>query len=380
MKTKILLPIILALILTACAPAQTFTPTATPAPSTPTLSATSAPPPAATIPPIPTPLGGFLKLLIVASNALQTINSDGSGTDVIVPRGQFEKIFPAISASRGVPYLSAVISPDGKKILVITCTFFGFSCENKILYLSTVDLTTIVKFKSYSGGLLQWSPDSNNILLQGLGNSMSKQIVSANASSFGSITHLPESSAAFWSFDGANIYYYDNGLYVVKSDGTGRQTVKCDLCSMAGNLSSYAIAASPDDQRIAIGYKDGTLIIASADLSTFKTGRVGGYINQLHWSPDSQKVAVDINTDSSQTDIFVVGLDDSIIEKLPRPQGINYINTCGWSPDSQQIDYLAILESGNAIYLQRIGQEKPTLLMSVKTDSISCPVWLSTQP
>lgn len=241
-------------------------------------------------------------------------------------------------------------------------------------------MATIVNFKAYSGGLFQWSPDSDKVLLQGLGNSMNKQIVSANASSFGSITHFPTSSAAFWSFDGANIYYYDNGLYVVKSDGTGKQTVKCDLCSMAGDLSSYAVAMSPDGQRIAIGYKDGTVIIASADLTTFKMGIVGGYINQLHWSPDSQKVAVDINSGSSQTDIFVVGLDGSIIEKLPRPEGINYISTCGWSPDSQQMDYLAILESGHALYLQRMGQTKPTLLMSVKTDSISCPVWLSPQP
>ncbi len=380
MKTKILFPIILALVLTACAPAQTSTPTVASIPSTPTLSATSTPAPTVTITAIPTPLGGFPKLLIVADNALQTINTDGSGVDTIVPREQFEKMFPAISASGGTPYISAVISPDGKKILVITCTFLGFSCENKRLYLSTIDLATIVNFKSYSGGLLQWSPDSDKVLLQGSANSMSKQIISANASNFGNITQLPKSSAAFWSFDGANIYYYDNGLYVIKSDGTGQQTMKCDLCSMAGDLSSYSIAASPDGQRIAIGYKDGTLIIARADLSTFKTGLVGGYINQLHWSPDSQKVAVDINTGSNQTDIFVVGLDGSIIEKLPRPEGINYINTCGWSLDSQQIDYLAILESGHALYLQGLGQTKPTLLMSVKTDSISCPIWLSTQP
>jgi len=242
-----------------------------------------------------------------------------------------------------------------------------------------MDLATIVNFESYSGGLLQWSPDSDKILLQGLGNSMNKKIVSANISNFGNITPLPASSAAFWSFDGANVYFYDNGLYIIKSDGTGKQTVKCDLCAMAGSLASYAIAQSPDGQRIAIGYKDGTVIIANSDLSTFKMGVVSGYINQLHWSPDSQKVAVDINSGSNQTDIFIVGLDGSIIEKIPRPEGINYINTCGWSPNSQQIDYLAILESGNALYLHGLGQNTPTLLMSVKTNSISCPVWLPTQ-
>jgi len=319
-------------------------------------------------------------MLIVADNELWRINMDAPGMQVIIPRGQFEKKFPEVSASSINSYISAVISPDGKKILLLTCTFFGFSCGNKKLYLSTVDLATIVEIKSYSGGLLQWSPDSDKVLLQGSANSMSKQIISANASSFGAVTQLPKSSAAFWSFDGANVYYYNNGLYIIKSDGTGQQTVKCDLCSMAGNLSSYAIAASPDGQRIAIGYKDGTLIITSADLSTFKMGLVGGYINQLHWSPDSQKVAVDINTGSNQTDIFVVGLEGSIIEKLPRPERINYINTCGWSPDSRQIDYLAILEPGNALYLQGLGQEKPTLLTSVKTNSMSCPVWLSIQP
>jgi hypothetical protein len=85
------------------------------------------------------------------------------------------------------------------------------------------------------------------------------------------------------SSDGTQVYYYNQGWFIVNSDGTGMQPLKCDMCSMVTDPSSFIIAESPDRKWVAVGYLDGTVIIASSsDFSNFKTASVGNYVSRLH--------------------------------------------------------------------------------------------------
>jgi Tol biopolymer transport system component len=228
---------------------------------------------------------------------------------------------------------------------------------------------------------MEWSPNGDKVLIRATGGiTGSTDIISAGAD-FGKVTHLPISSSAFLSSDGNQVYYYNQGWFIVNSDGTEARPLKCDLCSLVTDPSSFVIAESPNRQWIAIGYLDGTVIIASSsNFSNFKTASVGNYVSRMRWSPDGQKLAVDVNTDASQSDVIILGMDGTVIEKLVRPEGVNYITTCGWSPDSKQTDYLAILSTGHDLYLHTLGQQKPFLLSSIESGDQSCPVWLPARP
>jgi len=374
MKTKWIYFLVTTCLLAGCVSATKVTP---PTPTVRRPTATVIP----TETPIPGPVAGSGKLLIVVNNEVKLINADGSDETTVISKQQFETQFAPLPAETGIPYWSGSISPDGKKILVLTCTRVGYSCENYKLYLSDMDFKHVKTFESYEGGVMQWSYDGSKILLRptnGIKESM--DIISAGAN-FGEVTQLPVSSSAFLSSDGNQVYYYDEVWSVVNSDGTEAHPLKCDMCSLAASPSSFVIAESPNRQLVAIGYLDGTVIIAStSDLSNFKLASVGNYVSQIHWSPDGQKIAVDVNTDSTHSDVLVLGIDGTVIEKLARPEGVNYISTCGWSPDSTQIDYTAILSTGSSFFLHTLGQQKPFPLFSVEGGEQSCPIWLPAAP
>jgi Tol biopolymer transport system component len=326
-------------------------------------------------------MGGSGQLMIVTNNELEAVNADGSSSRTIISKQQFEKEFAPIPTRTGTPQWYPTVSPDGQKLLVLTCTMIGFGCSNYKLYLSDVDFKRVKTFQSYKAGLTQWSPDGDKILVRETnGNTEGVDIISAGAD-FGKVTHLPIASSAYWSSDGKSVYYYNNGWFIVNNDGTGAHPLKCDLCSLASNPSNFVVAESPDDQRIAIGTIDGTVIIANtSDFNQFKLASVGSYVNQLHWSPDSQKLAVDINMSPNQSDVIILGMDGTVIEKLVRPEDANFIITCGWSPNSEQTDYQAILSTGYDLYLHTLGQQESFHLLSTEGYDQSCPVWLPASP
>ena len=378
-NSPLLFSVMLAL-LSACSPGQAASqPTA----MLPVSSATVAPIPTVTqtlvptlIPsPTPVPLAG--RLLIVVNNELRQLSADGSSDQVILAKQQFETRFPAIGGKDGVAYRSAILSPDGEKILVVTCSQFSRFCDNKRLYLSSLDLSDTLTIQSYSGGLLEWSPTSKLVMLQAETDARIKTVISAAKDSYGKINSLPGSQAAFWSFDGSKIYYYDQkAWYVVNSDGSQKTTLKSDICANAPDPSSYALAQSPNGQKIAIGYMDGTVIIASTDLVSYKFGLLGGYVNKLFWSPDSTKLAVDIRTSTNQSDVYILNRDGMVLNKLRHPEGAKFLNTCGWSPDGLNIDFLGLGDSGNDLYLQPVIQSEAILRLSLPEVNSSCPVWL----
>jgi len=373
MKNKLIFLLLITGLLASCTSLQTPTPAPTSIHATPTGTATSLPTETPTNTPAPT--GGSGQLWIVLSNALKAINADGSGSQTVISKQQFEKEFTPVQAKDVTPNWHSTLSPDGKKILVLTCNLImNKSCSNYKLYLSDVDFKRVKTFQSYRGEITKWSPDSKNIIVLSTGKVM--DVISAG-DDFGKVTHLPIASSAFWSADGKSIYYYHDGWFVIKSDGTGVSPLKCDLCALASNPANFAVAESPNGQLIAIGTTDGMIAIAnSSDFSQFKLASVGSYVSQLYWSPDSQKLAADLNPSTSQSDVVILGADATVIEKLPRPDGVNYFYTCGWSPDSTQITVLTLLSSSFDIYIHTVGQPQFFHLFNVKDNLPTCPVWL----
>ena len=312
--------------------------------------------------------------MVVADHQVKVINPAGLDEKIMIPQQEFEQRFPLPPS---YAYRFSSLSPDGQKIIVATCRYSGFSpCFDYTLYLSTLDGSRSSIIASNSG-VPAWSPDSKRILIQA---GRSGQQVYSAEENFGTFVDMPSASAAFWSYDGELIYYYDKGWFTVKKDGSDIQALKCDICKLASEPSAYAVAQSPDGQRIALGMIDGTVVIANPDLTQFKFAALGNYVNSVHWSPDSTKIAVDTTSGSDSSGITIIGVDGAILQPLQKPEGIKFVRTCGWSPDSQSITYITLRDSGSDLYLQSFSAEEQTLLVSFQVGEDNCPVWLTGTP
>jgi Tol biopolymer transport system component len=365
------------IFLAGCAPAQVqASPTATVPAATIAPPATSTPQPAPTETPIPAPTMISSQLMMVGNEEIRIYYADGAKGPPILSQESFRAIFPLDGEFN---YRYAKLSPDGKKVAVQTC-FRLISCSNAKLFIHIIGTSFTATFTNYKEGAIEWSPASDRILLQDASESMSKFIVAVSENNFGSVTNLPAASAAFWSYDGKQIYYYDNGWFVVNNDGTDKHTLKCDLCALAQGSSTFAVAQSPDGTKVAIGYIDGTVIITTPDMADFKLGNAGGYVNELLWSPDSTKLAVDANDGSTATNILILDPDGKVIERMSKPEGVNFLRLCGWAPNSAAIDYVSIIGSGYDFYLQLLGGNAPLKIMPLETDYVTCPIWLTGNP
>lgn len=367
---------LLVIALIGCSPATT--PTLTTAPPTlvppSTLLPTNTPAPTGT--PIPPPG----KIMIVMNRELIIYPADSSYgnsfKNFLILQEKFDGAFPAVG--EGIPVASPYLSPDGEKLAVVTCVQVQYACQNNRLYVSTIDLKTHVEFTIYKGGLLAWSPTSDKVLIQGTKDASDKRVISARADDFGAVIQLPPADAAFWKYDGKQIYFYKDGWHVINSNGTNEQSVPCELCAMAPTPTSFAVAQSPDGKNIAIGYMDGTVfIVNSNNFADFRIGSAGGYVSRLFWSPDSAKLAINVDTTTSQSDIVIMSTEGTTVEKITRPEGVNFSILCGWSPDSQYVDYLAIQEKGFDLFLHKLGEQTSIQRISIETSNQNCPIWLN---
>jgi Tol biopolymer transport system component len=380
MNTKNSLIALLTLILlsTACSPQMAANPTQTPEPPTITITPSVTPTslPTATSTPLP-PAGK----IVIAEKNIELIALPADPTyevadrNILIPAEEFEKDFPALG-DKGLATFSPFLSPDGKKLAVITCKSFMYSCLNTRIYLSTVERNQKIEFTTYNGGLMTWSPDSSYVMFQDAQNPERKKIISVRSDDFGSVRDLPPAQTAIWSYDSKQIYYFKNDWHIIDVNGENDQVIPCPLCAMVPSLSSFVAAQSPDGQYIAIGYMDGTLIIVrSNDFSNFKIGNAGGYISRLAWSPDSQKVAVNVNTTSDASDIIIMDTAATILEKMDRPEKVNIILLCNWSPDNRYIGFLSIEQTGYGLFLHEIAGQTYRRLF-VETPNQNCPVWI----
>ncbi len=387
MKLALLLIFSILILLSACVSMPvSVTPGDLPVLPTSTLrvepTASSVPSSTPTAFPTPTPTSTPEKLtgkmLIVVNNELRQLSLNDDSLKTLITRELFETNFPAIGRKDTTPYWSSILSPDGKNIVVFACSQFGFDCGNKRLYLGSTDLSRKVIIRTFAGGLLAWAPTSDKLIMQYSTDPRIKNVLSAAEDHFGKISSLPASDAAFWSFDGSQVYYSSQkGWNVVNSDGSQKKALECDLCANVSAPSSFAVAQSPDGRLIAIGLMDGTVIIASSDLGSFKIGLLGSYVNKIMWSPDGNLLAVDVRTSPNQSDVFILTKDGLIVKKIARPENAMYMNTCAWSPESKQIAFLALGNSGNDLNIQSLDQPNAIHLLSLGSENSSCPIWLS---
>jgi WD40 repeat protein len=370
--------ILLVMTLIGCSPAPTSTLTIASPTAAPTSTSLPTNTPAPTSAPTPMPPPG--KIMIVTNADLIVYPADSSYGNLfknfLIPQENFWKAFPAVG--EGIPVSSPYLSPDGQKLAVFTCTQVQYLCQNHRLYISTVDLKNKVEFKAYKGGLLAWSPTSDRVLIQGTKNAADKKVISARADDFGAVVQLPPADAAFWKYDGSQIYFYKDGWHVINSDGSNNQSLPCELCAMAPTPTSFAVAQSPDGKHIAIGYMDGTVfIVDSNNFSDFRAGSAGGYVSRLFWSPDGAQLAINVDTTTSQSDIVIMNTEGAIVETITRPEGVNFSILCGWSPDSQYVDYLTIQEKGFDLFLHKLGGQTSIQRVSIETGAQNCPIWLN---
>lgn len=364
--------IMLVMGLTSCSPAVTTTlPTATP-----TISPTNTPLPTNTPAPTNTPLPPSGNIMIVINDEVRVYPADEDGDgNFLIPQETFRSAFPAVGEH--TPVIYPYLSPDGKKIAVVTCTQFMYTCQNHRLYISTIDLKTNIEFTNYSGGLLAWSPTSDNVLIQGDENPSDKLVISARPEDFGTMSKLPPADAAFWKYDGNQVYYYKDGWHIINSDGTNKQDIPCDLCALAPSPTSFAVSQSPDGKHIAIGYMDGSVfIVNSSNFADLKMGSVGSYVSRLFWSPDSTKLAVNVEPTTSQLNIVIMSMEGILIEEMAQPEGVNFSILCGWSPDSQHVDYLSMGENNFSLFLHKLGEQASIQRIFIESVNQNCPIWL----
>ena len=165
MKINWIYFLVITSLLTSCTAAQkTAVPTSTIAATTATAAIIPTSTPTGT--PIPKPVGGSGGLMILVNNEIRLVNADGSGEKTVISKQQFEKEFAPIPSKTGIPYWSANISPDGKKLLVLTCTRTSYSCETYKMYLSDIDFKRVRTSQEYKGGFMEWSSDSSKIPIQ----------------------------------------------------------------------------------------------------------------------------------------------------------------------------------------------------------------------
>jgi Tol biopolymer transport system component len=306
---------------------------------------------------------------------LITINADGSNLEVILSR---QKIFESLSIDIPEVVKSfTTISPDGKKFAIGVCGYAD--CYPSGMIISTTDLANTKAIDYYLG--YNWSPDSNRLLMEYVSNVIGSDgfpfyALNVTEDGFGRMKKLPNASSSFWSFDGKKIYYFYMGkYYIINNDGSGSRSQKCTACPT--NAYSYRGAVSPDGQKIAVSYTDGSLVIANADFSNSRQITIG-QVDDLIWSPDSKTILIKIN---NKPELILVNENSDVVGKILL-QSTGYIRLCGWSPDGRQLAYNVTTNysSGqSSVFIQDIKSESSLELLPVESGGqLSCPIWFST--
>jgi Tol biopolymer transport system component len=178
----------------------------------------------------------------------------------------------------------------------------------------------------------------------------------------------PGENMPVWSPDGEKIafvsssaYDYESrgDIYVMNADGS-------DQTRLTNDASSYdPVAWSPDGEKIAF-VSSSDIYVMNADgsdqtrlTSTTETEDVEGHANALAWSPDSAKIALQVQTTKHsgsasaaasapvyrKSGIYVVNADGS--GQQTSLMNAEYSDSPAWSPDGEKI---AFLDSSTSAY------------------------------
>ncbi|HEU5370073.1 MAG TPA: hypothetical protein VFU69_16500 [Ktedonobacterales bacterium] len=271
-------------------------------------------------------------------------------------------------------YFSPAWSPDGAQIAVFAISgnaahlvvmdadgSHARMISSVELHIDAFDLSPGTNF-SIIGQLISWSPDSTRLIAPvGVG-----QYVLVNSD--GASPHVFNGVLPVWSPDGRYLAYYaslpdsqdesqqfSNGLvYTIELLDT--RTFQTRQLRHLPVLNAGALAWSPDGRSLAVSaYQGGSVraepvdsvMVVPLDGSQARmVGQwIGGHVQQIAWSPDSQRLAVvfarlvasqeGVIQLNSRSDVWVVNVDGSKAHEI----GLSDGGQPSWSPDGKQVVY-----------------------------------------
>jgi hypothetical protein len=223
-----------------------------------------------------------------------------------------------------------------------------------------------------------WSPDGTKIAFYGYprgavqgGANYDVYVMSADGSAVANLTTTPADVESWfsqlnpkWSPDGTRIAYDgDDGLYVVKVDGSGTRIA-------SGQDATW----SPDGTRIAFGGQGGIFAVSPDGNGLVQLTSGPGFDEFPAFSPDGSRIAYQ-HSQGDERAIYIMNVDGSNPSRVADFQG----DTMGrpvWSPDGSMLAFdLYLTDQTWDIYaVNSDGSGLAVLAGDPNTDELA-PVW-----
>lgn len=184
-----------------------------------------------------------------------------------------------------------------------------------------------------------WSPDGRRIAFAEQVPPGHLQIFVVNADGTGK-TRLTRGSIQAdddrpaWSPDGSHLLFERSGrIHVMRADGSNLRRI--------GPPRASGAVWSPDGRRIAMVVGDSIHTMPASGGDSVRLTKTPGKHQSLRWSPDGRKIMfgreILCDSDSCQTDLFVVGADGSGEAKIADAPKTGVGAEGFWSPDGATI-------------------------------------------
>ncbi|HEY7357607.1 MAG TPA: hypothetical protein VH590_14110 [Ktedonobacterales bacterium] len=345
-------------------------------------------------------VGGTDSSAAASGPYLYVVHPDGSGLRQLSNRAD-------------ASYFSPVWSPDGSRIATYVLSGNGSAVArleimdadgaharvmpSVALHLDAFDLSAGTNL-SINSQLIAWSPDGSRLVAAvGAGQ---YALVNSN----GANPHVFNGILPVWSPDGRALAYYANipdgqdgsqqfsNGQVYTIDLMDTQTFQTHQLSHLPVLNADALAWSPDGRSLAVSaYQGGSvraepvdsvmLVPLDGSSARMVAQWIDGQVEQIAWSPDSQKLAVVFTRfDTSQqggiqangaSDLWVVNVDGSNAHEIAFNDG----GQPSWSPDGKQLVYASQDNGGLVIADASARPVAPVRSLAFSFDFLFGPCW-----
>ena len=287
---------------------------------------------------------------------------------------------PSLAVSLALAVAACARSGDSRPDLLVASARAG----DYAIYVLNADgsaqtrLTENAAARSSNGVFFQvepdWSPDGRSIAFASRrGGSFDIYVMNADGTGTRRLTATSDDDDnPTWSPDGRRLAFNRAGdIYVMSADGTGVRRVTVEMDPQTDP------AWSPDGKWIA--YVRGSQGTVGVDLRELWLVQPDGKRNHAlttmgvssyspAWSPNSTRVAFATNVESTQFDIYTIGVNGTGLQRVT----VNAEDTFepAWSPDGKTIAY----SEGGAIYVTDAAG-KTAKRITDETNNDSSPAW-----